>query len=183
MSVGPSSSGIFRRIGRAETVLLIPVSLPPGPLRAPRRHYVVRRAVPRHVTVLYPFVPPALLDRDVVRAIEGVIQGHSAVNYRLTSAAAFPNGTRYLTIEPPESLVRLIGDFQRVWPQYPRYGGEFRSIVPHVTTAEARHAHRKGPDLTPYLPVEVAARYVEIWRYDLIGGWRMYSRSELPPAH
>lgn len=178
-SVGRAAHRVAQRaIPRAETVLLVPVSLPLGVL-PPRPHNWLRRAIPLHVTLLYPFVPPGALNGDIVAAVEGVLRGHHAFSFSLTGVRSFTNA-RYFVIEPQQPFVELIGDCQRAWPEYPRYGGEFSTIIPHVTIAQGRRMNRVDPGIEARLPVQVAARHVEIWRNDVIRGWVRHSLLELP---
>jgi 2'-5' RNA ligase len=179
ITVRPGRRVLQRLIPRADSVLLVPVSLPATLLSARRQNHL-RQPIPRHITLLYPFVPPRALDVEVVRAIERVLHGRSAFRYQLTRVGSFPNA-RYLVIEPPEPFIELIGAFERAWPEYPRYGGQFATTIPHVTIAEGRQMAGIEPSVQAHLPVQMVARHVELWRKHLIRGWRMYSRSELAP--
>jgi 2'-5' RNA ligase len=168
-----------RVIPRSDSVVLVPVSLPPGVLRArqPRR---LRARIPLHVTILYPFVPPWELNSDVVSAIQSVLRGRTEFTYQLTRLGSFPTAL-YLVIEPHEPFLDLIAAFERAWPQYPRYGGQFATTIPHVTIAERRRMDEFDAGVQARLPVRVVARDVEVWRKHAIRGWRMYSRCTFAP--
>lgn len=169
-----------RLIPRGATVLLVPVSLPSDVLSA-RRQRRLRLGIPLHVTILYPFVPPRALDTEVIRTIESVLHGRTAFRYQLTRVDSFPTA-RYLVIEPPEPFLELIAAFERAWPQYPRYGGQFATTIPHVTIAVGRRMDDIDPRVQAHLPVHLVAHHIELWRKHVIRGWRMYSRSALAPA-
>jgi 2'-5' RNA ligase len=169
-----------RVIPRSHSVVLVPVSLPPGVVPS-RRQSRLRARIPLHVTILYPFVPPRELSRDVVTAIEGVLRGRTAFTYLLTRVGIFPTA-RYLVVEPHEPFLDLIAAFERAWPQYPRYGGQFATTIPHVTITEGHPIDDVDARVEARLPVQVVARDVEVWRSHAIRGWRMYSRSAFASA-
>ena len=179
-AVGPVRRVLRRLIPQTHSVLLLPVSLPPGLLPAPRPS-LFGAAIPHHVTILYPFVANASLDGAVVAAVERVVLQHRAFRFRLPSIDRFPNVT-YLTVDPQEPFLELIGAFQRAWPEHPRYGGEFSSVVPHVTIAERPHPVGIEARVAARLPVEGVADRVEIWCRGLVRGWRRHAGFQLPPA-
>jgi 2'-5' RNA ligase len=169
-----------RVIPRSHSVVLVPVALPPGVLHA-RRQRRLRARIPLHVTILYPFVPPWELSTDVVNAIESVLRGRTEFSYQLTRLGSFPTAL-YLVVEPQEPFLDLIAAFERAWPQYPRYGGQFATTIPHVTIAERRRMDDFDAGVQARLPVRLVARDVEVWRHHVIRGWQMYSRSAFAPA-
>jgi 2'-5' RNA ligase len=169
-----------RAIPHSHSVVLMPVPMPPGVLPA-RRQSRLRVRIPLHVTILYPFVPPRELSTDVVRAIENVLNGRTAFTYELTRVGNFPTA-RYLVVEPLEPFLDIIGAFERAWPQYPRYGGQFATTTPHVTIAMGRHMNDVDAGIEAHLPVRMVARDVEVWRHHAIRGWALHSRIALAPA-
>jgi 2'-5' RNA ligase len=169
-----------RVIPRNHSVVLVPVSLPPGVLHA-RRQRRLRARIPLHVTILYPFVPPRELGSDVVSAIQSMLRERTEFSYQLTRLGSFPT-VLYLVVEPQEPFLDLIAAFERAWPQYPRYGGQFATTIPHVTIAERRRMDEFDAGVQARLPVGVVARDVEVWRKHVIRGWQMYSRCAFAPA-
>jgi 2'-5' RNA ligase len=169
-----------RVIPRSHSVVLVPVQMPPGVLPA-RPHRRLRARIPLHVTILSPFVPPRDLSGAVVSAIESVLRGRGEFTYELTRVGSFPTA-RYLVIEPHEPFLDLIAAFERAWPQYPRYGGQFATTIPHVTIADGRRMDDIDAAVAARLPVPMVARDVEVWRKHAIRGWRLYSRSALAPV-
>lgn len=126
-------------IGVAETALLVPVS-EAEPLVRSHRHAldpVAPLGVPAHVTVLYPFVPPAEVDQDVCEAVAGVIERFTAFDFTLGEVRRFPGGVVYLSPEPAEPFVEITDALVRRWPDHPPYGGAYADVVPHLTVAAA----------------------------------------------
>ncbi len=174
------ASALHRVVPRSHSVLLVPIALPSGLLPSPRRS-LLRAAIPHHVTILYPFVPPADLDGDVVAAVARVARQHSAFDFALASTDHFPNVT-FMTVEPSEPFLALIDSFQRAWPQYPRYDDKFTTVIPHVTIAARPHPPAVEERVAARLPVQTVADSVEIWRSGLVRGWRCHARVELAQA-
>jgi len=102
--------------------------------------------VPAHITLLFPFMPPEAVDGAVLQGIRDALAGACAFDFVLASAARFP-ATAYLAPEPAAPFVELTERLARRFPDYPPFGGEFASVIPHLTVAhgdaalaEAAHA-------------------------------------------
>jgi hypothetical protein len=92
------------------------------------------RALPPHVTALWPFLPVDAVDERVERRIEVLLAGVPAFSFALTRVAELADAA-VLMPEPEapfRSLTRLIWD---EWPECPPYGGAFDDIAPHLTVA------------------------------------------------
>jgi len=95
-----------------------------------------RRNVPAHVTVLYPFMPPADID-DAVRAqLAAIARAVPRFDYRLAETRRFPVAL-YLAPQPDHSFAALTESMARAFPEYPPFEGKFPTVVPHVTVAHA----------------------------------------------
>lgn len=93
-----------------------------------------RRNVPAHVTILYPFMAPELVDADVLDTLRDVAAAVPAFSYRLSKTARFPVAL-YLEPEPDRHFSALIEGVHRAFPDYPPFAGKFETVVPHVTVA------------------------------------------------
>jgi hypothetical protein len=105
-------------------VIPVPAAEPFGPWSGDRA------GVPMHVTLLYPFAPPGLVDDAALADLFG---SFGAFGYLLTELRSFDDGTVYLAPEPAEPFVRITWAVRDRWPEYPPYGGDLRDPVPHVT--------------------------------------------------
>jgi 2'-5' RNA ligase superfamily len=130
-------------------VIPVPAAEPLGPWTGDRA------GVPMHVTLLYPFAPPFLIDEALLSDLFG---GFEPFDYRLGALRSFDDGTVYLAPEPAEPFVRLTWAVRRRWPEYPPYGGDLRDPVPHVTVPPG-HADRER--IETLLPLE--GRADEAW--------------------
>jgi 2'-5' RNA ligase len=93
-----------------------------------------RRNVPAHVTILYPFMPPGLVDADVIERLAAIAGAVPCFDYRLARMKRFPVAM-YLDPEPGDSYAALTDAVFRAFPDYPPFEGKFETVVPHVTVA------------------------------------------------
>jgi 2'-5' RNA ligase len=148
-----------------ESALLVPV---PAAEHLVHEHRlaldpVAPLGVPAHITLLYPFVPPAALDDDVQRSIAELVAGFAPFDFELRDVRRFESGVVYLAPEPVGPYTDLTAAFIRRWPEYLPYGGEFDTVVPHLTVAKLNGAPVAAleAELRPGLPV--SARATEVW--------------------
>jgi len=93
-----------------------------------------RLGVPAHITVLFPFMSPENITASVVQRIESVLREAQGFEFSLAKVARFP-ATAYLEPEPAEPFIALTESLTREFPQFPPFGGEFPTIIPHLTVA------------------------------------------------
>ena len=93
-----------------------------------------RRNVPAHVTILYPFMAPALIDAQVLESLARIAGSVPRFDYRLARTERFPVAL-YLAPDPGEPFSALTDGIFRAFPDYPPFDGKFATIVPHVTVA------------------------------------------------
>jgi 2'-5' RNA ligase len=115
-------------------IVRVPV---PRPLEQLRKRWdrAARLGVPAHVTVLYPFVDPAELTRDIRRELTSVAARHEPFRVRFERVGRWP-AVVFLAPEPAEPLARLTHELAQRFPDYPPYGGAFDEVVPHLTVTE-----------------------------------------------
>ncbi len=90
--------------------------------------------VPAHLTVLFPFLPPALLPAAHPR-LAALFAECAPFDYALAALGRFP-GVLYLAPAPAAPFQALTRRVAAAFPDYPPYGGKFPDIIPHLTVAE-----------------------------------------------
>jgi hypothetical protein len=127
-----------------------------GPWRA-RLDPVASWGVPAHITVIYPFLAPQLVNDHVLAQLREMVAGVSCFCATFRRTAWF--GDEVLWLKPePEGPFRSLTD--RVWarfPQCPPYGGVHSDVIPHLTVADgAPLADMRTADqaVTSGLPVQ-----------------------------
>jgi len=88
--------------------------------------------MPAHVTLVYPFAPADLVDREMEDDLAGLFAGMSAFPFVLGSAGSFP-GVLYLEPEPAGPFQDLIRAAVAAFPDFPPYAGAYTDPVPHLT--------------------------------------------------
>jgi hypothetical protein len=142
--------------------------------------------VPAHVTVLYPFVPPAAITPSVLDALAGAAASVSAFGCEFGDAAWFGEDVLWLAPRPSAPFLALTRAVCAAFPGYLPYGGAYADPVPHLTVgerpaggvAELRAAEEA---VRPQLPIRAQVRRVWLMTgRPSPGGWRTVA--ELPLA-
>jgi 2'-5' RNA ligase len=112
-----------------------------------------RLGVPAHVTVLFPFVPPEMIEPDVVSRLEALCARGEPFDYRFAQTAWFGDEVLWLAPDDPQPFRALTEAVHEAFPAHPPFGGLFEEVIPHLTIGY-------GPDRTVLRAAEesVAAR-------------------------
>lgn len=89
--------------------------------------------VPAHITVLYPFLAPHLLDEPVLSAVRDIVAAQPRMRVSLSHVGWFGDTVVWLAPQPDEPLRRLTQAVWRRFPEAPPYDGAFDDVVPHLT--------------------------------------------------
>jgi 2'-5' RNA ligase len=123
--------------------------------------------VPPHVTVLFPFVPPAALTEDIYERLAGALARVDAFEGSLTRTAWF--GEEVLWLAPtPEGPFRFLTEAVcSAFPDYPPYEGAHDEVIPHLTVGESRRGALQDlraaeRELAPQLPISYRVRNVTV---------------------
>jgi 2'-5' RNA ligase len=95
---------------------------------------VAKLGMPAHVTLLYPFMSPELIDTAVVERARTVVAGAHSFVFGLARVCRFTD-VLYLAPDPSGPFIALTERLQRQFPEFPLYGGQYKSVVPHLTVA------------------------------------------------
>lgn len=116
--------------------------------------------VPPHVTLMYPFLPPAHLSSASIEKLERLAAEVAPFDFALTNVREFEQGVVYLEPEPAEAFVKLSAEIGRAFGLVP-YGGDFGAVaVPHLTVAmpQVHSITQRITDLlAPSLPIRLHA--------------------------
>jgi 2'-5' RNA ligase len=89
--------------------------------------------VPAHVTVLFPFLPPAEIDERVLDTLGRAAATVPAFVVALERVAWFGDRVVWLAPSPAEPFQRLTAAVTARFPGVPPYEGAFEEVVPHLT--------------------------------------------------
>jgi 2'-5' RNA ligase superfamily len=93
--------------------------------------------VPAHVTVVYPFLPPAQITDDVRRTVRKVAAATPAFDIEFSRIRWFDDTVVWLSPEPAEPFRALTMSLWRRYPQAPPYrGAHGDTVTPHLTIGQ-----------------------------------------------
>ena len=139
--------------------------------------------VPAHVTLLFPFVPPAGIDDEVKASLAAALRGVGTVSFELAELRRFDDGTLYLQPSPDDRLRELTARVVAAFPDYPPYGGAVADPHPHVTVGEAAFAAESAEAETAIaarlpIPCQVEEAWLMAGAAEP-GGWSVVERVAL----
>jgi hypothetical protein len=121
--------------------------------------------VPAHITVLYPFLPPDLIDADTHKTLARLFASVPGFRFTLDRTRWFSDPVLWLGPSDPAPFTALIELVVAAFPSCPPYGGQIAEVIPHLTIGD--HAPRADleaaeTDVRPYLPIEAEATSVTL---------------------
>ena len=149
-----------------QSALLIPVPAAEPAVRQPRATLdsSARDGVPAHLTVLYPFLPPALID-DAVLASAALFVAFPAFTFTLDRVGWFGEDVVWLGPRDQQPFRALTGLACGAFPSCAPYGGRYADVIPHLTIGDQGGVpalRAAGAAVRPYLPIEAAAAEVTL---------------------
>jgi 2'-5' RNA ligase len=121
-----------------QTAVIVPVPAA-EPVVDEHRQLLDRAAgwgVPAHVTVLYPFLPPAAVDDAALAALSAAVATVEAFDCTFARSDWFGSEVLWLAPDPSEPLRQLTLAVWAAFPHHAPYGGVHETIEPHLTVAE-----------------------------------------------
>ena len=131
---------------------------------------------PAHVTVLFPFVPPAAIDAAVLGRIADTVGPVPAFGYRFTRTGWFDDRVLYLASDDEAPFRKLTERIHAAFPGFPPFEGVFDDVVPHLTVGQDQPVdvlRAAEDDVARQLPIDGHATAVLLLVRDEPGGrWR-----------
>ena len=137
-----------------------------------------RLGVPAHVTVLFPFVPPGLIESADLERLRALFAAMEPFDYVFGRTAWFDQNVLYLAPQDPEPFRELTLRVHRTFPAYPPFEGEFEEVVPHLTVGygmDLAHLRAAERDVVEHLPI--AGRATEVVLLTQSDGARTWTRT------
>jgi len=137
--------------------------------------------MPAHITLLYPFLAPEVIDSAVIGKLTACIGQFAEFSFTLSAVARFDPGVLYLAPEPVDLFRRMTLAVWNDWPQTPPYGGRYTEIIPHLTVVEVggaplreRIAKDFAEPASRTLPIRARATAATLLE-KRDGKWRVYT--------
>ncbi len=124
-----------------------------------------RDGVPAHLTVLYPFLPPAQIGPDVLAALARLFAGVPRFAFALDRVRWFGESVVWLGPSDESPFRALTERAALAYPSCPPYGGEHPDTVPHLTVGhrgEPAELRAAAEAVRPLLPITAWATEVTL---------------------
>lgn len=138
--------------------------------------------VPAHVTCLAPFVPPRLIDTEVMGAVRDVAAAFEGFRVMFPDVGEFP-GVVWLRPDPEGRFRALTRALVAAFPDYPPYEGAFPDSQPHMTVGmdldprtQAELREQTDREVTPRLPFQAVVTSMSLLILNEHGAWREETR-------
>lgn len=165
-------------VSAAESALIVsvPAAEPVVGLLRSKLDSSASLGVPAHITVLYPFLPPELIDAGVVSELGSLFGAVDGFDLALTSVGWFETEVVYLAPEPQSVFKALTAMVFDRWPDWPPYGGLHPDPTPHLTVGDNEDYASMvaaASAVEPLLPVETTVTEIELIAGDATpGSWK-----------
>lgn len=117
-------------------IVVVPVAEPVVGAHRLRYDQSAVWGVPAHVTVLYPFMPPALLSSSVMAQLGTLIASVPRFTVAFRRTRWFDRQVLWLEPQPGAPFRALTAAVASAFPAYPPYGGEHDEPIPHLTVGD-----------------------------------------------
>ena len=126
--------------GATQTAVLVLVPETEGAVAEHRAHLDMAASwgVPAHLSVVYPFVPPADVDDGVLAALAAAIGTVPTFECTFPRTEWFGDDVLWLAPEPDAPFSDLIRAVVTAFPAHQPYGGVYDEPIPHLTVGELR---------------------------------------------
>ena len=150
-----------------ETALLVTVPAADSAVARHRSRLDTSAAVgvPAHITVLYPFLPPDLIDADTHATLARLFASVPGFRFTLDRTRWFPDPVLWLGPSDPAPFSALTGLVVAAFPSCPPYGGQVAEVIPHLTIGDgAPRAELEAAEaeVRPRLPIHAEATVVTL---------------------
>jgi hypothetical protein len=126
--------------GATETAVLVLVPEAEPAVRKHRAHLDVAASwgVPAHLSVVYPFVPPAQVDDAVLTRLAAAVGTVPAFDCMFPRTDWFDDDVLWLAPDPDAPFRELTRAVVAAFPAHQPYGGAYAEPTPHLTVGELR---------------------------------------------
>jgi 2'-5' RNA ligase len=143
--------------------------------------------VPAHVTILYPFLPPAQLTPAVITTLRKLFLDVPGFTVSFADLQRFPD-VLYLAPTPSGPFRELTALISGAFPDAPPYGGAFAEVIPHLTIAQVSDAGKLDQIALDFqqaardrLPIRARVGTVSLME-NSSGTWQFIERFSLRPT-
>ncbi len=129
--------------------------------------------IPAHITLLYPFLPPAAVSPPVLAELEHLFGAVSRFRFRLERTGWFGEDVLWLAPGDPGPFRALTSRVHTAYPAFPPYEGQFGDVIPHLTVGHGRPVsdlRAAQMSVQAHLPIAAQATAVSLMTGQSAGG-------------
>jgi 2'-5' RNA ligase len=132
--------------------------------------------VPAHITIHFPWVPADQVDHPVLRDLEEMVTAIPPFEVVFDRIGWFDRDVLWLDPDPKEPFIAMAAQSAARWPDQPQYGGQFESVIPHLTIGIGNRdeLHRAQARLAQVLPIHDVV--TQVWWITRTGAERWVVR-------
>jgi 2'-5' RNA ligase len=116
-------------------VVVVPEAEPVVAAVRSRHDPSVQLGVPAHVTLLFPFMPPAAVSASVQASLLDLFAKFRSFPVCFAEVCRWPQEA-YLAPQPSLPFIDLTREIASTFPEYPPYEGRHAQTIPHLTVAQ-----------------------------------------------
>jgi len=174
-------------INKSDSVILIPIPEAEEIIGKWRMRYdrVARLGIPAHITLLFPFKIPSVIDKSVINKLELLFSTINTFSFSLTAIETFPN-VIFLSPSPKESFIDITKKIVSIFPENQPYEGKFPDINPHLTLGQlsdkdnfSEILKKIKEDIEHKLPLKTKATEARLMIENPDGKWTIMQRFQL----
>lgn len=139
--------------------------------------------MPAHITLLYPFTDSDLLVSGRIAQVRHALASFGPFDGELDRVSRFQRPddvVLWLAPREPEPFIAVTEALRNEFPAHPPYGGEFESIVPHLTVAvngDPGVLASVEAELKDQLPISIRAEAIALFEHTELW-WKL--RTQIP---
>lgn len=160
-AVGPSAAPAEQ----SALLLFAPAAEPAVGEHRARLDPAARVGIPAHLTVLFPFLPPELIDGTVLAALRRLFAGVPSFAFTLDRVDWFGDDIVWLGPSDDRPFRSLTALVFASYPSCPPFGGRHADVIPHLTIghkADLADLRAAAAAVRPHLPVTGTATEIAL---------------------
>ncbi len=169
-------------MANSAVIIEVPAAQPVVGVWRDRYDPIAKVGIPPHVTVLFPFHRPELLDDARLATIAGIAADTEPFDFELAELHEFDaSGVLWLRPVPAGQFIAITRRLVRAFPECPPYEGRHKDERPHLTIAHpdgfdgrdvADVRAEVEHDVAPRLPFAARATALSVFGSDDDTTWR-----------
>ena len=119
--------------------------------------------VPAHITIHFPWVHADRVDQSVLRDLEEMVAAVPSFEVVFERIGWFDREVLWLDPDPKEPFISMAAESADRWPDHPQYGGQFETVVPHLTVGIGHADELDGAEARLAVVLPIHDVVTQVW--------------------